>query len=76
MEQERKAIRLVEERGVAAFPYRTVCKEIINYCKDYIAGMEPVDECSFQIRYLITRKIDCVDRLIIKVNVEDGENYA
>ena len=41
MEQERKAIRLVEERGVAAFPYRTVCKEIINYCKDYIAGMEP-----------------------------------
>ena len=75
MEQERKAIRLVEERGVAAFPYRTVCKEIINYCKDYIAGMEPGDECSFQIPYLITRKIDFVDRLIIKVNVKDGENY-
>ena len=76
MEQERKAIRLVEERGVAAFPYRTVCKEIINYCKNYIAGMTPGEESSFQIPYLITRKIDFVDRLIIKVVIKDGENYA
>ena len=38
--------------------------------------MEPGDECSFQIPYLITRKIDFVDRLIIKVNIKDGENYA
>lgn len=76
MEQERKAIRLVEERGVAAFPYRTVCKEIVDYCKGYISDMEPGDECSFQIPYLITRKIDFVDRLIIKVVIKDGKNYA
>jgi hypothetical protein len=76
MEQERKAIRLVEERGVAAFPYRTVCNEIIGYCKKVAVGMKPGDERTVSIPSAISNKIDFINNLIINIEIKDGEDYA
>lgn len=48
-EQENKIIRLVEERGVAAFPYKTVIKEIVNYCQTQTRSLKPGDKTNFTI---------------------------
>lgn len=76
IEQENKTIRLVEERGVAAFPYRTAINEILNYCKKQCVGMKPGDTRKFSIPTFLTSKIDFVKYLDIDVTIEDGENKA
>lgn len=75
-EQEAKAVRLVEERGVAAFPYRTVLQQILDWCQTQTAGMKPGDTKNFIVPNEMTSKIDFVRNLRIEVNVRDGENYS
>lgn len=76
IEQENKAIRLVEERGVAAFPYKTAINQIFQWCQTQCAGMRPTTVRKFAVPASLTSKIDFVKDLAINVSVEDGENLA
>ena len=76
IEQENKAIRLVEERGVAAFPYKTTINQIFQWCQTQCAGMRPTTVRKFAVPASLTSKIDFVKDLTINVSVEDGENLA
>lgn len=75
-EQENKIVRLVEERGVAAFPYRTVIQQIIKWSQTQCAGMRPNNTKTFTVPVSLTYKIDFVKDLTINIVVEDGENLA
>ena len=75
-EQENKIVRLVEERGVAAFPYRTVLQQILDWCQTQTVDMKPGDSKTFMVPEELTSKIDFVRNLDIEVFVRDGENYA
>ena len=75
-EQENKTIRLVEERGVAAFPYKAVIKGIVDYCCRSCAGLKPGENREFTIPDSLTKKIAFVENLSIIVKVEDGTNFA
>lgn len=75
-EQENKIVRLVEERGVAAFPYRTVLQHILAWCQTQTVDMKPGDSKTFMVPKELTSKIDFVQNLDIEVFVRDGENYA
>ena len=75
-EQENKIVRLVEERGVAAFPYRTVLQHILAWCQTQTVGMKPGDSKTFVVPKELTSKVDFVRNLDIEVFVRDGENYA
>lgn len=75
-EQEHKMIRLVEERGVAAFPYRTAIQQILNWCQEQTTNMKPGDIKTLTVPQELTSKIDFVRKLNIEVIVRDGENYA
>ena len=76
IEQENKMIRLVEERGVAAFPYRTAINEIMEWCQKQTTYLTPGQKTAFTVPKWLTAKIDFVIDLTIDVTVEDGENFA
>jgi hypothetical protein len=75
-EQENKMIRLVEERGVAAFPYKTAIKQILDYCQEQTKNMRPGDMMTFNVPPSLTKKIDFIHSLNIVVQVIDAENGA
>lgn len=76
IEQENKMVRLVEERGVAAFPYKTAIQQIMNWCQTQTKGMTPGDNKTFQVPQSLTSKIDFIELLKIDVSVTDSENGA
>lgn len=73
---EKKMVRLVEERGVAAFPYITTIKQILEYVQKEIVGISEGETKVVIIPNNLTSKIDFIDNLNITVTVEDGENLA
>jgi hypothetical protein len=75
-EQEKKAIRLVEERGVAAFPYRTAINDIVKWCRDFCVGMKPGKTKEGYVPTELCKKIDFIENLFIHIKVRDGLNYA
>ena len=75
-EIENKVFRLVEERGVAAFPYIAIIKQILVYVQKEIVGINTGETKTVIIPYNITSKIDFINNLTITVTVEDGENLA
>lgn len=71
---ENKIIRIVEERGYMGTKYIPVIKEIVSYCQDYIKNNEFTKEniWIFNLPYELTKKIDCVENLIIEITIEDN----
>lgn len=73
LEIENKVIKLVEERGVAPFPYKNIISFIVEYIKKETNLNKPtatVGEKKLYIPYEITSKIDFIDNLNIEVYVE------
>lgn len=71
---ERKVIRLVEERGVAASKYNVVVDKIVRYIDDKIKTYENFDEgdtVTFTIPKDLASKIDFVEDLTIEVKVTE-----
>ena len=72
LETENKVIKLVEERGVASFPYRKVVDEIFEYIKDYAVSLKNEETTvTFDIPENITKKIDFINILSIKVTLNN-----
>lgn len=82
LETEKKVIRLVEERGVAASKYNNVAKDIIKYCQkqcfaltsNYLNNKKEEKTIQFSIPYELTSQIDFVENLQINVTITDDEN--
>ena len=70
------AVRLVEERGVAAFPYRKAIDNILQWVRDLAKGMKPGDSRGRMVPNKLTSKIDFINELKMRVFIVDGENYA
>lgn len=69
-EVKNKVFKLVEERGVAAFPYKKVINEIFDFIKKQCTTISDVDgEKNIDIPTELTSKIDFIDNLIITVNI-------
>lgn len=70
---ENKVIRLVEERGYMGTKYIPVIKEIINYIQSYILINEKNTDngWNFYLPSIYTEKIDCVENLIINIDIID-----
>ena len=73
---EKKIIKLVEERGYMGTKYISVIKEIIDYVQTYIDNnvKNVVNGWQVHIPDFLTKKIDCVDTLMIIVNVIDSND--
>lgn len=71
---ERKVIRLVEERGVAASKYNVAIDKIVQYISDKVKTYEKFDEgdtVTFTIPKDLSGKIDFVENLVIVVRVTE-----
>lgn len=69
-EVKNKVFKLVEERGVAAFPYKNVVSEIFEFIKKQCNVVSDVEgEREIEIPYELTNKIDFIDNLVIKVKI-------
>lgn len=75
-EEVKKIVNLVEERGVAAFPYKNAATQILKYCQNQAKELKIGDEINFSIPKELTSKINFVEDLEINVTIKDGENYA
>jgi hypothetical protein len=73
---ENKMVKLVEERGVAAFPYITTIKQILEFVQKNIVGISQGETKTVTIPNNLTSKIDFINDLNITITVEDGENLA
>ena len=70
---ENKIIRIVEERGYMGTKYIPVIKQIIKFVESYIIDNPKNQEYGWQI-YIpdtITSKIDCIDILMLTINIFD-----
>lgn len=70
---ENKILKLVEERGYMGTKYIPVIKQIIKFVESYISNNPKNKEYGWQI-YIpdnITSKIDCINTLILIINVID-----
>ena len=73
-EEVKKIVNLVEERGVAAFPYKNAATQIMKYCQNQAKELKIGDEINFSIPKELTSKINFVEDLEINVTIKDGEN--
>ena len=69
---ERKTNLLVEERSLAAIPNRTIVNKILEFCQIKASLLKNGDEVSFMIPEQITKRIDIVNDLKIKVSITDA----
>lgn len=70
---ERKVIRLVEERGVAASKYNIVVDKIIKYCEEYVRNSRYA-VMEFSIPKDITKGIDFIDNVGVNVKVSERKD--
>ena len=71
---EDKVIRLVEERGVAATPYRHVIKQIVKYVQKYTKQVdtEKASDYPITIPKEITEKIDFIENFEIIIYLRNS----
>lgn len=70
VEVKNKVFRLVEERGVGAFPYKNDINKIFEFVKKQCNVLSDVDgEREIDIPFELTSKIDFINNLSIKVKI-------
>lgn len=75
-ETENKIIRIVEERGVAASPFKDVSKQIYNYVCKMAQRVELNDFNIYYIPEELTKKYTFVENLHIKVKITNASDKS
>ena len=76
-EEVKKVCRLVEERGVAAYRYRHVVKQIIDFLQNTVKEISPIETFKvIDVPKEYTSQIDFIYNLDITVNlIKHGNDY-
>ena len=75
--EAQKIVRLVEERGVAAAPYKNVLQKIVAFCETRVAAAHlsnEGEEIEFSVPFEYCKKIAFVEGLKINVAIKNSNN--